>query len=49
MVNNNDEMQMSALIFESKLGKLLKAFLRGLWNRAGYWKDGGQKPLKLNI
>ena len=35
----------NALVFEKKIFKLIKAYLRGLRNPNGYWKPGG--PVKL--
>jgi threonine dehydrogenase-like Zn-dependent dehydrogenase len=32
---------MPALVFEMKMGKLIKAFIRGKRNPSGYWKHGG--------
>jgi threonine dehydrogenase-like Zn-dependent dehydrogenase len=40
------ELKMPALIFEMKLGKLIKAYLRGKRNISGYWKRGGPVSVK---
>jgi threonine dehydrogenase-like Zn-dependent dehydrogenase len=37
---------MEALLFEMKLGKLIKAYLRGKRKTSGYWKKGGPISIK---
>ncbi len=37
---------MPALIFEMKIGKLMKAYLRGKINSSGYWKKNGPINIK---
>ncbi|MFX0137869.1 MAG: zinc-binding dehydrogenase [Candidatus Hodarchaeota archaeon] len=46
MRKNIQEKTMPALIFELKLRKLMKAYLRGKRNRSGYWKKGGPLNIK---
>ena len=43
MIESNEEIP--ALIFEMKLSKLMKGFIRGKLKSSGYWKLGG--PLRL--
>jgi threonine dehydrogenase-like Zn-dependent dehydrogenase len=43
MIESNEEFP--ALIFEMKLSKLIKGFIRGKFKSSGYWKPGG--PLSL--
>ena len=37
---------MPALVFEMKLSKLIKAYLRGKIKTSGYWKSGGPLSIK---
>ncbi|MFX1304675.1 MAG: zinc-binding dehydrogenase [Promethearchaeota archaeon] len=46
MKKNRKEKTMPALVFELKLRKLMKAYLRGKRERSGYWKKGGPVNIK---
>jgi len=46
MTKKKDISTMSALVFEKKIGKMAKAFLRGRKNPSGYWKPGGPVGIK---
>ncbi|MHA2005684.1 MAG: zinc-dependent alcohol dehydrogenase [Promethearchaeota archaeon] len=46
MIKTNNESKMNALVFEAKIGKLIRAYLRGKWNRVAYWKKGGPVSIK---
>lgn len=46
-MGKNEQIEvMQALIFEMKLGKLMKAYLRGKRNPSGYWKKNGPVNIK---
>lgn len=46
MTKKKDIPTMPALVFEKKIGKMVKAFLRGRKNPSGYWKPGGPVGIK---
>lgn len=47
MDSNQQPSKMPALIFEMKLGKLIKAYIRGKIKISGYWKKNG--PINIRI
>ena len=46
MTKKEDVLTMPALVFEKKIGKMVKAFFRGRKNPSGYWKSGGPVSIK---
>ncbi len=46
MTKDQQENFMPALVFEMKLGKLIKGFFRGKRKTSGYWKEGGPVSIK---
>jgi len=46
MINNTQKETMSALIFEMKLRKILKAYIHGKRKTSGYWAKGGPISIK---
>lgn len=46
MTDKKEIQSMSALIFEKKIGKMVRAFFRGRKNPSGYWKLGGPVGIK---
>lgn len=46
MTEEREKQTMPALVFEMKLGKLMKAFFRGRRKASGYWKLGGPVGIK---
>jgi len=46
MINEESSTMMPALVFEKKIGKMVKAFFRGRKNPSGYWKPGGPVGIK---
>ena len=46
MIEKKEIQTMPALIFEKKIGKMVKAFFRGRKNPSGYWKPGGPVGIK---
>ena len=46
MTKEADLLSMPAIVFEKKIGKMAKAFIRGRKNPSGYWKPGGPVGIK---